>query len=200
MGCHALLQGIFLTQGSNLGLLHCRQILYYLSHQGSPSQSINYCNESWIEFRQLILSFSVMGMDRKWCADTCLTISYPKGKNSDLQSWLTSENKYSHYGWFPQVALVVKNLPDDAGDLTLCLIPASGRPPGEGTGIPLQYSCLENLMGRGAWRVQSMGSQSQTRLKWRSRHDWSQVTNQVVTEWEVGAYHQGWGSRNKCTL
>ena len=35
MGCHALLQGIFLTQGSNPGLLHCRQILYHLSHQGS---------------------------------------------------------------------------------------------------------------------------------------------------------------------
>ena len=33
---HALLQGIFPTQGSNLGLLHCRQILYHLSHQGSP--------------------------------------------------------------------------------------------------------------------------------------------------------------------
>ena len=31
-----LLQGIFLTQGSNLGLLHCRQSLYHLSHQGSP--------------------------------------------------------------------------------------------------------------------------------------------------------------------
>ena len=30
------LQGIFLTQGSNLGFLHCRQILYHLSHQGSP--------------------------------------------------------------------------------------------------------------------------------------------------------------------
>ena len=34
--CHALLQGIFPTQGSNLGLPHCRQILYHLSHQGSP--------------------------------------------------------------------------------------------------------------------------------------------------------------------
>ena len=32
-----LLQGIFLTQGSNLCLLHCRQILYPLSHQGSLS-------------------------------------------------------------------------------------------------------------------------------------------------------------------
>ena len=34
VGCHALLQGIFRTQGSNLGLLHCRQILYHLCYQG----------------------------------------------------------------------------------------------------------------------------------------------------------------------
>ena len=36
VGCHALLQGIFSTQGSNPSLPHCRQILYHLSHQGSP--------------------------------------------------------------------------------------------------------------------------------------------------------------------
>ena len=35
MGCHFLLQGIFPTQGLNPGLLHCRQMLYHLSHQGS---------------------------------------------------------------------------------------------------------------------------------------------------------------------
>ena len=33
MGCHFLLQGMFLTQGSNLGLLHCRHTLYRLRHQ-----------------------------------------------------------------------------------------------------------------------------------------------------------------------
>ena len=33
VGCHVLLQGIFLTQGSKLGLPHCRQTLYHLSHQ-----------------------------------------------------------------------------------------------------------------------------------------------------------------------
>ena len=37
VGCHSLLQGIFLTQRLNPGLLHCRLILYRLSHQGSPS-------------------------------------------------------------------------------------------------------------------------------------------------------------------
>ena len=36
MGCHALLQGIFPTQGSNPGLPHCRQIPYHLSHQRMP--------------------------------------------------------------------------------------------------------------------------------------------------------------------
>ena len=52
---------------------------------------------------------------------------------------------------------MVKNPPAKAGDMSL--IPGSGRPPGEGNDNPLQYSCLENLMGRGAWRLQSMGSQ-----------------------------------------
>ena len=39
-------------------------------------------------------------------------------------------------------------------------IPGSGRTPGEGNGNPIQYSCLGNLMDRGAWwATQSMGSQ-----------------------------------------
>ena len=37
--CHALLQGIFPTQGSNPGLLHCRQILYWLSYEGNPKKT-----------------------------------------------------------------------------------------------------------------------------------------------------------------
>ena len=36
VSCHFLLEGIFLAQGSNPSLLHCRWILYRLSHQGSP--------------------------------------------------------------------------------------------------------------------------------------------------------------------
>ena len=44
-------------------------------------------------------------------------------------------------------------------------IPGSGRSPGEGNGNPLQYSCLENPMGRGGWRVTVHGvAKSQTRL------------------------------------
>ena len=43
VGCHALLQGIFPTQGLNPGLPHCRRILYHLSHQGSH-MLIKLCN------------------------------------------------------------------------------------------------------------------------------------------------------------
>ena len=45
--CHSPLQRIFLTHGSNLGLLHCRQILYHLSYR--EVQYIHYC-EHWVEF------------------------------------------------------------------------------------------------------------------------------------------------------
>ena len=48
--------------------------------------------------------------------------------------------------------LEVKNLPADAVDVgDVGLIPGSGRSPGEGHDSPLQYSCLENPMDRGAW-------------------------------------------------
>ena len=55
--------------------------------------------------------------------------------------------KYTYTG-FPG-GIVVKNLLANKGDTGL--IPRSGRSPREGNGNPLQYSCLENPMDRGAW-------------------------------------------------
>ena len=50
-----------------------------------------------------------------------------------------------------QVVLVVKNLPANVGDIRdMDSIPGLGRSPGGGHGNPLQYSCLENPMDRGA--------------------------------------------------
>ena len=61
---------------------------------------------------------------------------------------------------------VVKNLltnTEDTGDVGL--IPGSGRSPGVGNGNPLQYSCLKNSMGRGAWWAAVHGvAESWTRL------------------------------------
>ena len=50
---------------------------------------------------------------------------------------------------------MVKNMPANAGDLGL--IPGLGRSLGEGNGNPLQYSCLENPMDRGAWQATVYG-------------------------------------------
>ena len=58
-----------------------------------------------------------------------------------------------------QVALVVKNPPANAGDSrNMGSIPGSGRSPGVGNGNPLQYSCLENFMDRGAWQATFPGA------------------------------------------
>ena len=56
--------------------------------------------------------------------------------------------------WASHVELVVKNPPANAGDIRdVGSVPRLGRSPGEGHGNPLQDSCLENPMGRGAWWV-----------------------------------------------
>ena len=58
---------------------------------------------------------------------------------------------------------MVKNQPANAGDCDL--IPGSRRSPGEGNGSPLQYSCQENPMDRGAWQATVHGvAKSRTQL------------------------------------
>ena len=59
---------------------------------------------------------------------------------------------------------MVKNPPANAGDVGS--IPGSGRSPGVGNGNPLQYSCLKNPMGRGAWQTTVLGvAKSWTQLR-----------------------------------
>ena len=57
------------------------------------------------------------------------------------------KGKYVVY-WASQGALLVKTLPANLGDLR-----DMGSTPGEGNGNPLWYSCLKNLVGRGAWQA-----------------------------------------------
>ena len=62
---------------------------------------------------------------------------------------------------------MVKNPPANAGDPGS--IPGSKRSPGEGSGNPLQYSCLENSVDRGAWWATVHGvAKNQTRLRDRA--------------------------------
>ena len=70
------------------------------------------------------------------------------------------------------MVLVVKNLPVNVGDIRdMGLIAQSGRSPGGGHGNPLQYSCLENPMDKGAWWViVHKVAKSRTQLKQISMH------------------------------
>ena len=71
------------------------------------------------------------------------------------------------------MALVVKNLLASAGDTRDAgSIPGSGRSYGGRQGNPLQYSCLENPVDRGAWLVTVHGvTKGQTQLKQLSTHE-----------------------------
>ena len=80
-----------------------------------------------------------------------------------------------------EVVLVVKNPPVSAGDMRdVGSIPGSGRSPGGGNGYPLQYSCLENPMNRGAWwATVHRVTKSQTQIKWLSMH--KELTHRAPT-------------------
>ena len=93
--------------------------------------------------------------------------------------------------WFPQWLSGKESTynTESAGDKGSIL--GSGRSPGGGYGNPLQYSCLENPMNRGAWCASAPGvTKSQTRLKWlsRARHmiSWaSKAVEKDLTIWFV---------------
>ena len=76
------------------------------------------------------------------------------------------------------MALVVKDIPANAGDVKdRGLIPGLGRYPGGGHGNPLQYTCLEKLMDRGAWwATVHVVTKSQIRLKQLSMAQYSTMT------------------------
>ena len=78
MGGHFLLQGIFPTQGVNPGLLHCRQILYHLSHQGSP--------KIWV----LVVNFLVELNEERHIIDQFLVAWYARCHGPDF-SCISSE-------------------------------------------------------------------------------------------------------------
>ena len=86
-------------------------------------------------------------------------------------SWKKNRVGIGRDGWASKVVLVVKNPLANAGDTGhRGSIPGLGRSPGGGNGNPLQYSCLENLLDKGAWggaRVHRV-VESWTGLKWLS--------------------------------
>ena len=81
---------------------------------------------------------------------------------------------------------VVKNRPANAEDTDVDLIHGSRRSPGGRNGNPLQYSCLENPMGRATWWVTVHGvPQSQTWLNnwWHTHTDWKWAQGKFLGCW-----------------
>ena len=94
--------------------------------------------------------------DTNLTARTPASLSHLKpivSQGPHLQVPFHCEFGLQHEFWEDAVhgGLVVKNLSASAGDAGS--IPGLGRTPGEGEGYPLQYSCVENPMDRGAWNV-----------------------------------------------
>ena len=85
--------------------------------------------------------------------DRTVTNRTPTGQDlswGEKKPWKLFLNQYH----LRQVALVVDNLPANAGDgRDEGSVPGLGRSPGEGHGNPFQYACLENPMDRGVWRA-----------------------------------------------
>ena len=90
VGCHFLLQRIFPTQGSNLGLPHCRQTLYHLSHQGSQLKK-KKGGQEWVKI------YNIWGEEMKRSEKCHLAIEWWKEKEKSrgkyLGSWKTKWNQ-----------------------------------------------------------------------------------------------------------
>ena len=126
MGCHSLLQRIFLTQGSNPHLLDRRQILYHLSHRETKEKLV-FAKEKNKE-------------------------GIPIKKTKTQMPLSPNSSRSQHIYIFPGDSNGEESA-CNAGDPDS--IPGLGRSSGEGNGNPLQYSCLENSTDRGPWQVYS---------------------------------------------
>ena len=170
MGCHFFLQSIFPTQGSNLGLPHCRQTLYPLSHQGCYFLIYNKVIQLYIYiyththihilfcvifyyglYRTLNLVTCAIKWRRQWHPTPVLLPGKSHGWRSlvGCSPWgrwesNTTEQFHFHFSLFTFMHR-------------------------EGNGNPLPCSCLENPRDGRAWWAAIYGvTQSRTRLKWLS--------------------------------
>ena len=135
VGCHFLLQGIFLTQGLNpclLHLLHCRQILYSLSHLGSPLQ-LYEC------IRSTHHKHTVLWVDY-------ISIKLEKGQKEGREGgW-----NFSWQQWSPGGPTGKEPTCHCRRQKRRTFNPWVGKIPWRRAWQPTQYSCLENPMDRDA--------------------------------------------------
>ena len=143
----------------------------YYSHLGSPLLPRSSGNKF------LVISWGHLKIQDGYQPNTLFIylslskeLNFNCWENSDGHTLLARKNSYSQF--CSAGDSVVKNPPANAGDpWGMSSIPGSGRFPGGRSGNPLQYSCLENPLDRGAWRatVHGVAKESET-TEWLSTH------------------------------
>ena len=108
VGHHSLLQGIFQTQWLNPGFLHCRQILYYLIHQGSPDR-----DEGHTQIQKNIFMYYLATASRIWASLVTQLVRNLLAIQKILVRFLGQEGiDYAlQYSWTSLVAQMLKNPP-----------------------------------------------------------------------------------------
>ena len=190
---HSFLQGIFTTQGWNSGLPFCTWILYHLSHQGSPRilewVSISFFRWSswprdricvsrigrWILYHWVTREAPDFGICwfcsvTKSCPTLCCSMNCSMPGFPVLHR--LPDFAQTHVHWVCDTVYLSHSLsPPSPHALNhsqhqgLFQWVSFSYQVGEGNGYPLQYSCLENSMDRGAWQATVLGViKSQTRL------------------------------------
>ena len=128
MGCHFLLQGIFPTQGLNLGLPHCGQTLYHLSHQGSLSLLIGTYFPGGTSGKEPTCQFrrhKILGFDpwrkiswrRKWQPTPAFLPEESHGQGSlasyhgvaKCQTWLKQLSAHAHTHTYARTRARIQN-------------------------------------------------------------------------------------------
>ena len=154
-GCHQGAEGWSVLAGVRVGLMHSWGEYRLM-------QSLRTTVKRFLRELGTALSYGEVVQ----LVDVCLRKQerYPRGcLHPHLQWYWWTIKAFMRTSW---MVPVVKNQPADAGDSRdMGFIPGLGISLGEGNGNPLQCSCLENLMDKGAWQATVHGvAKSQTRL------------------------------------
>ena len=158
--------GIFWDQGSNLCLLYWQADSLPLSHQGGPLSiflNLVTCLLFLLKLAWILLTLgfpsteSLLSLHCPGLLELSFHLGFPGG-SEDKESLCNADNAYRRTGLHPWGRKILR----------------------QGNVYPLQYSCLENPMDRGAWWVESVGSQ-------RIRHDWATNTHALTSKKTIHA-------------
>ena len=148
VGCHSLLQEIFLIQELNLGLLHCRQIFLPSEPLGKPIHTPVQANT--YVYNQVVLVVKNLPSS----AGDLRDVGSIPGLGRSPGGGHAIHILHIYMGF--SSGSDAKESACNAGDLGS--VPGLERSLGEGNGYPLQYYCLENCMDRGTWWATVYGS------------------------------------------